>query len=98
MWMNIAAMIIQLIGVVEKVYQDIKGKGTVKKETVMAATQVIVNDVASVSTGGQKDTWESMAPLVSSFVDMAVTISNDLSPGIVTDEDFERSKAGLPPE
>jgi len=97
MWITIAALAIQLIGVMEKVYADVKGMGSVKKETVMAAVQVVANDMTAVSTGGQKETWEALSPLVSSFVDDAVALCNLASPGIVTDDAFERSKAGLLP-
>ena len=97
MWLQYALMILDLIGVVEKVYSNIKGKGSVKKESVMSVAKTIATDMTAVSTGGQKDTWESIQPMVSAFVDTAVTIANVVSPGMVTDEEFEKRKAGLTP-
>jgi len=98
MWLSYALMILKLIGVVEEVYTGIKGKGSVKKASVMAVAQEVATDMTAVSTGGQKDTWEAIVPMVSAFVDSAVSITNAIAPGTVTDEAFERSKAGLMPE
>ena len=95
MWLSIAFMVIKLMEIAEGVYKDIKGKGQVKKSSVMAATKEIVNDMAVVSTGGQQETWMSFEPLISAFIDNAVTIANGIKPGLVTDEEFEKRKAGL---
>lgn len=96
-WLSMAAMIVKLIGIAEEVYKGISGKGSVKKASVVAATKEIVSDMVTVSTGGQKETWESISPLVDTFIDAAVGVSNLVSPGSVTDEDFEKAKAGILP-
>jgi hypothetical protein len=90
-------MILQFVTLAEKLYSGIKGKGAVKKELVMAGAQVLVSDMTAVSTGGQKETWETIAPRASEFVDMAVALANDFSPGIVTDDAFEVAKFGITP-
>jgi hypothetical protein len=97
MWLKYVMMILGLIDVVEKVYKDLTGKGTVKKETVMSAAKTIALDITDESTGGQAETWELLTPLVSDFVDGAVKITNMLKPGTVDDEAFERQKAGILP-
>jgi hypothetical protein len=97
MWIKYVMMILSLIDVVEKVYKDLTGKGAIKKDTVMAAARTIALDITKESTGGQAETWELLNPLISDFVDGAVKITNMIKPGTVTDEDFERSKAGILP-
>lgn len=94
-WLSIGFMILKAIELVEGIYKDVTGKGSVKKASVMALTQEVVTDMTAVSTGGQKETWESIQPFVSAFVDTAVSISNAVAPGTVTDEAFEKSKTGL---
>lgn len=97
MWVNYVMMILRLIDVVEKVYQNIKGKGAVKKETVMAGAKVIALDMLKESTGGQAETWGLLSEMTDEFVDKAVKITNMIKPGTVSDEDFESRKAGILP-
>jgi hypothetical protein len=96
-WLSIGFMILKAIGIVEDLYKGITGKGSVKKASVMALAQEVVSDMTVVSTGGQKETWENIQPFVSAFVDTAVSISNSVAPGTVTDEAFEKSKTGMQP-
>jgi len=97
MWVKYVMMILGFIDVVEKIYKDISGKGSIKKDTVMAAARTIALDITKESTGGQAETWELLNPLISDFVDGAVKITNMVNPGTVTDEDFESRKAGILP-
>lgn len=65
-----------LIAEAEKMFSG-DGKGAVKKEYVMSTAKLLVADIADVSTGGQKDTWETeIAPKVGIAVDMMVSIVN----------------------
>ena len=97
MWLNYVTMILGLMDVVEKIYQNIKGKGAVKKETVMTAAKTIALDITKESTGGQAETWMLLNQHVDDFVNLAVKITNMIKPGTVSDEDFENRKAGILP-
>lgn len=96
-WLGIATLVLRLIGLAEEAYKTFAGSGAVKKSTVMSATQSFVEGMTHVSTGGQKETWDTLSPLVEVFVDSAVGMANIVAPGSVSDEDFEKSKAGLMP-
>ncbi len=78
-WLGIVSMILGLMGQAQKIYEGISGKGSVKKEAVTAFAQTVVSDMATVSTGGQKDTWTNIAPAVSTLIDAAATIANSTS-------------------
>ena len=62
--------ILKLMEIVERVIKD----GKVKKEIVMATTEVIIGGIQSVSTGGQAETWDRIAEPISAIIDNAATI------------------------
>lgn len=75
-WLCIVSMILGLMGQAQKIYEGVKGKGAVKKTAVTQFAQTVVEDMAAVSTGGQKETWTTIAPAVSTLIDAAATIAN----------------------
>jgi len=70
-----------LVGAAEQIFGA--GEGELKKEYVMTAAEGIVGIMADVSTGGQKETWEKIAPLTSTMVDAIVAGTNSV--GAVVD-------------
>lgn len=56
------------------------GNGTIKKDAVMEGTKHLVNSMATISTGNQKETWESLKPHVSVLVDGVVAGANLVAP------------------
>lgn len=67
------------ISMVEKVFADVKGAGGVKKTTVMTMAEQAAGIMAGISTGGQKETWTTLAPIVDQLVEAGVTIMNQTS-------------------
>ena len=63
-----------LISLAEKLFGS--GTGEIKKSMVMGAAQAVSSTMVAVSTGGQKTTWETVAPLISQAVDLAVDVAN----------------------
>lgn len=49
--------------------------GDLKKELVMSAASLVMNAFGALSTGGQKETWDRVKPLVSTIVDAGVAIA-----------------------
>lgn len=106
-WLTLIPLVVKLVGYIEDLFGSAKGTGTVKKSTVMGATQAIVDGMVQVSTGGQKETWESLAPVASKVIDTAVAVANAAGWDKITDDStvatvtsavedhFETMKAGL---
>lgn len=63
-----------LISLAEKLFGN--GTGAMKKSMVMGAAEAVSTTMVSVSTGGQKETWEKVAPMISQAVDLAVDVAN----------------------
>jgi hypothetical protein len=85
-WLSLIPLVLKLIGYVEDMFGSAEGNGTVKKSTVMGATQVIVDGMSKVSTGGQKETWETLGPVVGKTIDAAVGIANAAGWNKITDD------------
>jgi hypothetical protein len=64
---KILAALPGLISSAENAFGD--GTGPIKKQYVMEGAERIVATMTDVSTGGQKETWEAIAPLASTIVD-----------------------------
>ena len=71
--MALLPFVTRLIGLAENIFTGVK-QGKVKKQLVMDATSTIVGGIASVSTGGQKETWSIIAEPISSLVDTLVPV------------------------
>lgn len=82
-----------LITAAENAFGD--GTGPIKKQYVMEGAEKIVQTMSDVSTGGQKETWNTLAPLTSTIVDSIITAANGLSESpVFTDDNYEKMKAG----
>jgi hypothetical protein len=93
-WLALIPLVVKLIGYVEEIFGAASGNGAVKKSTVLNAAQAIVEGVASVSTGGQKETWENLAPAVGLVIDATVSVANAAGWNRLVDDNFENMKAG----
>mgnify|MGYP001561978608 CR=1 FL=1 len=67
--------VISLIGHVEQWFSDTPKSGETKKAIVMGAAETITAGFAGMTTGGAKETWEKLKPLVDDFVEKAVEIA-----------------------
>lgn len=81
-----------LIDSAENAFGD--GTGAIKKQYVMEGAEKIVAAMVDVSEGGQKETWEAIAPLTSTIVDGIVAGVNSLTEEPVFTDNFENMKAG----
>lgn len=72
--LQILPFVFRLIPIAEKAFADVPKSGAEKKAMVMGATSVAVDALATISTGGQKETWDRIAKPVSGIVDAACTI------------------------
>lgn len=66
--------VIQAIGLVESLFGP--GTGPKKKQAVLDMSKTVVTAMQTVSTGGQKETWDNIAEPVGKMVDAAVAIAN----------------------
>ena len=69
--LNIA---LRFIPIVEKLFGS--GTGAQKKEAVLSASQAAIETVTSLSTGGQKETWNTYGPIIGEFIDNTVESLN----------------------
>ena len=61
----------QMMHLAEEAYHNKPKSGEEKKALVMEATKVVTEGMTKLSTGGQKDTWETISEPISKFVDAA---------------------------
>lgn len=106
-WLSLIPLVLKLVGYIEDAFGDAKGQGAVKKSTVMGATQVIVEGMSKASTGGQKETWQNLGPVVDKTIDAAVAIAKTAGWDKITDDmavaeaeqiatdQYDRMKGGL---
>lgn len=74
-FLKLAPFILQMMGVAEKFFSHKEKSGADKKEMVMGATQVVVDSMQAISTGGQKETWDQLEAPVSALVDGACEVA-----------------------
>ncbi len=84
---KILSVLPELITVAEKMFGF--GMGDLKKEYVMEGAQKVVDTMADLSTGGQKETWESVKPFVSSAVDGIITAVNTFEEGSFNQQRYD---------
>jgi hypothetical protein len=68
-WIALARIILSLMQTIEPLFGS--GTGAVKKQAVTETAKTLVDSVQSISTGGQKKTWDEIATPVSEFIDTA---------------------------
>ena len=66
--------IIQLMAFAEKAFDGVPDSGAQKKAMVVGTAKAVVEGIASVSTGGQKETWNEIAEPISTVIDGAASI------------------------
>lgn len=67
--------VVQMIGYVEQMFDGQEKSGETKKALVMGAAETITAGFAGLSTGGAKESWEKLKPLVDDFVEKAVAVA-----------------------
>jgi len=82
---------LRFIPIVEKLFGP--GTGKQKKEAVMEASHAAIETITAVSTGGQKETWDTYGPIISEFVDNTVESLNKV--GVFESDEWEKRKAGI---
>lgn len=82
-----------LVALAEEIFGS--STGEVKKSTVQNAAQAVVAGLEQVSTGGQKETWEKLAPVVDTVIEATVATANNFGWAKVVDDNFESMKSGL---
>lgn len=65
-----------LISIAEGIFSWKAKSGADKKAWVQGTLQTVVTGIAAESTGGQKETWEKIAPSVSVMIDASVELAN----------------------
>lgn len=65
------------------------GTGPLKKEAVVAGVQSFTNVMQTVSTGGQKETWDKVTPeVVTTMIDAVATAANGIAKELGSDPVF----------
>ncbi len=67
LFLKLFPFIIQLMSIAEKFGES--GSGIQKKEMVVGGVKTVIDGIAAVSTGGQKETWDKIKDPVSGLVD-----------------------------
>ena len=68
-WIQLIPYIFTLVDLAERVLGS--GSGNEKKELVVGGAKIAVDAVSNLSTGGQKQTWNALGPVVSKLIDFA---------------------------
>lgn len=92
-WLALVPLVVQLIGFAEKLFTGAK-QGALKKSMVLGAAEAVANGMAMASTGGQKETWEAIKPMLGTIIDTTVAISNATGWVTIEDDNFEKMKNG----
>lgn len=61
--------VIELMGIAEKLFDDIPESGAQKKEYVMAAVKAIVEGISGIS--GSEEMWKKVQTALTSLIDIA---------------------------
>lgn len=88
---GIARAIPDLISSAEKAIGS--GNGAIKKQYVMEGAEKLVEAMKGVSTGGQKETWEDIAPFASAITDGICSAVKAVNSDLI-DDNFENMKMG----
>ena len=80
----------KLVSLAEGIFSWKKKSGADKKEFVTYTLKNIVGSMQEVSTGGQKETWDNLAPAISMLIDGSVAMANAV--GVFDDENAAISR------
>ena len=78
-WLSLAMLIMKGVTMVEGLFEGYQKTGTVKKAVVTNTAKEVVDTMGVVSTGGQKQTWDQIAPAVDGLIELAVGLMNGTS-------------------
>ena len=73
LFMELIPFIFELVAAAEKFF-DKSGSGADKKAAVLTGVKAMYNGAQDVSTGGQKETLDTLEPLVDKAVDVAAAM------------------------
>ena len=73
LFLRIIPFLIELVKAVES-WMDEPGQGPQKKEAVMSGLKAMLDGWGEAVTGGAKDAWEKLSPMISKCIDFAVGI------------------------
>ena len=72
--LKLIPMVIKLMTLAEQAFDGIQESGEQKKQMVLEAVQAVFDALVGASTGGQKETWEKIRPIISSVIDIVCGI------------------------
>lgn len=73
-FLKLVPFILQMMVLSERLFIGKPQSGAEKKAVVMGTAQAVVGAMQTVSTGGQKETWDQLADPVSQLIDSACTV------------------------
>ena len=74
MAIRLIPFVIKMVGIVEKLFDDVPDSGADKKQFVMTAVEGIFGVVLGISTGEQKALWEKLKPTISAIIDAVCNV------------------------
>ena len=89
----IVGIVGNLVPLVEKLFGAFQGAGVVKKDVVTQSVTAALSGLATISTGGQKDTITALQPAIGTLIDSTVAIMNGMSRIIGTGEIIDTTGA-----
>jgi len=72
----------ELISTAEKVFPG-DGKGGLKQDYFMKTAELVAEDVAGISTGGQAETWKEILSKIDPILTLAISTINKFKPGLI---------------
>ena len=79
LFLKIIPFVIELIKAVEWWMTDEPKSGEAKKAAVMDSIKTIITGWGEVATGGAKDAWERLSPMIAKTVDFLVGLYFNLA-------------------
>lgn len=80
----------KLVSIAEGIFSWKAKSGADKKQFVTNTLQGVVGSMQQVSTGGQKETWDNLAPAISMLIEGSVAMANAI--GAFDDENAAISR------
>ena len=75
---QIITLVIQVVALIEKLFGEASGQGTIKKSTATSVITALMGGAEQVMTGGAKETIQALQPQVGNIIDVAVGLANSL--------------------
>jgi len=74
LFLRVIPFVIELIKAIEVLMSGEEKTGEQKKETVMDAVKAVIDGWGESVTGGAKDAWGKLSPIISKTIDFAVGV------------------------